>query len=194
MHCHQTCHGSCDFKALACITFQSRLSDDAVHIVFFNGFFYAYVCCCGPSTHIHSLPLSSTLFHSLLPLFFSTHRYGWFHAYAAAFPPDLQNRLIMNRNFTATATGLSKLPYLRDTRRAIGLEGYRFSHSDEIGLNGSKIGMFFFYRTSSYTKNTSFRSFGPLEKVETIMLGSSWEEDRRVHIKLKHELTACLTD
>lgn len=68
--------------------------------------------------------------------------YGWFHAYAAAFPTEYWNRFVLNRSITGTSTGLSKLPYLRDTRRAVGLNGYRLTHYNESApSDGSKYGM-----------------------------------------------------
>ena len=57
--------------------------------------------------------------------------FGWFHAYSSFFPNRLKERLGLNRSFTGTGTGLSKMPYIRDTRRAVGLGGFRLTHSDQ---------------------------------------------------------------
>lgn len=57
--------------------------------------------------------------------------YGWFRGYAAAVPNGLGSRMVLNRTFTATSHGLSKFPYLRDTRRSVGLDGYRLTHTDQ---------------------------------------------------------------
>lgn len=56
--------------------------------------------------------------------------YGWFHAMQVKVP-DVQSRLILNRSATYSNTthGLSKFPYLRDTRRAIGPSGFRLTTS-----------------------------------------------------------------
>ena len=57
--------------------------------------------------------------------------YGWFHFYSAAFPKDMQPRLVLNKTATGTTTGLSKMPYVRDSRRSVGLQGYRLTHRNQ---------------------------------------------------------------
>jgi hypothetical protein len=69
--------------------------------------------------------------------------YGWFHFYADSFPEQYKGRLILNRNFPGTTTGLSKMPYLRDSRRGVGLDGFRLMHANETSTDGSHTGVFF---------------------------------------------------
>jgi hypothetical protein len=69
--------------------------------------------------------------------------YGWFHEMsstagsslnpgAAAMPPSA--RLIINRNYSGTGNGLTKFFYVRDTRRSVGLGGFRLTH--EMMMSG----------------------------------------------------------
>jgi hypothetical protein len=52
--------------------------------------------------------------------------YGWYHWYKNASDPAVKPYLALNYTLAGTATGLSKMPYLRDTRRsAMGIEGFR---------------------------------------------------------------------
>lgn len=52
--------------------------------------------------------------------------YGWYHWYKNASAPAVAPYLALNASLAGTATGLSKMPYLRDTRRAgAGLYGFR---------------------------------------------------------------------
>ena len=66
--------------------------------------------------------------------------YGWFWYYRAAFPAVDQPRLVLNRTFTGTATGLAKVPYLRDTRRSVGLGGFRARQASQTAAAGSGTG------------------------------------------------------
>ena len=53
----------------------------------------------------------------------------WFMRNSSVFlDPTWPNRLVINRTVSGTAHGLSKMVYLRDTRRAIGIDGYRLTH------------------------------------------------------------------
>ena len=55
--------------------------------------------------------------------------YGYFHAMVNSAPdPTWKTRLVLNYTTSGTLHGLSKMPYLRDSRRAIGLDGYRLSY------------------------------------------------------------------
>jgi hypothetical protein len=57
--------------------------------------------------------------------------FGWFHAFKAGNasnsvePGPPRDRLVLNRNYSGTTSGLSKFPYVRETRRAVGLGGFR---------------------------------------------------------------------
>eukprot|EP00662_Eupelagonemidae_sp_cell21_P028493 gene28493-33668_t len=61
--------------------------------------------------------------------------YGWFHAMAAGAqvdptrPGPPAERLVLNRTYSGTGNGLVKFPYIRDTRRAVGLNGFRLNHT-----------------------------------------------------------------
>ena len=75
--------------------------------------------------------------------------FGWFHYFVntsnqTQFSPK---QLIMDINVTETSYGLSKYPYLRDSRRGYGLFGFRLNHStmlpnyNETSKNGDyKVG------------------------------------------------------
>lgn len=70
-------------------------------------------------------------------------------------PPT--SHLVLNRNYSGTVNGLSKFPYVRDTRRAVGLSGFRLlTHMmrangstsygerfpDRVGVGGYNFGPF----------------------------------------------------
>ena len=64
--------------------------------------------------------------------------FGWYHFYwnlstksAAHFDPK---QLVMHLNSTETGIGLAKFPYIRDSRRATGLFGFRLNHSTAMDL------------------------------------------------------------
>ena len=70
--------------------------------------------------------------------------YGWFrnmqHA-SAVLNESWPTRLVLNRDAPGTAHGLSKFPYFRDTRRAIGIGGFRLTHAplrDVQGVTGTE--------------------------------------------------------
>jgi hypothetical protein len=63
--------------------------------------------------------------------------FGWFHAMATMGGSALNHgptltpptsRLVLSRNYSGTTNGLAKFFYVRDTRRAIGLNGFRLRH------------------------------------------------------------------
>eukprot|EP00750_Incisomonas_marina_P001552 INCI1132.3.p1 GENE.INCI1132.3~~INCI1132.3.p1 ORF type:complete len:495 (+),score=74.00 INCI1132.3:469-1953(+) len=67
--------------------------------------------------------------------------YGWFWAYRSAFPNATdRSRLVLNRNFSGTSHGLSKMPYLRDTRRAVGIDGFRAQQASQTPASGGGTG------------------------------------------------------
>ena len=56
--------------------------------------------------------------------------YGWFHYYNdQAAPLPQRGHLVLSRSSSGTQHGLSKLPYLRDTRRSVGLDGFRLQQA-----------------------------------------------------------------
>ena len=56
--------------------------------------------------------------------------YGWYWVYKNASGPIIRPSLWLNYSEVGTATGLTKLPYLRDGRRSIGLDGFRLFYSE----------------------------------------------------------------
>ncbi len=52
------------------------------------------------------------------------HAYGWYYWFKQREPNGLGNRITLDRTVLGSRTGLSKFPYLRDTRRSVGLEGF----------------------------------------------------------------------
>jgi hypothetical protein len=57
--------------------------------------------------------------------------YHWYTTRAVVDHPERHGHLAMNYSLTGTASGLSKLPYLRDTRRSAGgLGGFRMFYAD----------------------------------------------------------------
>ena len=61
--------------------------------------------------------------------------YGWLHYYADHADEEIREYLSLNTSQTMTAHGLSKLPYLRDTRRSRrGIEGFRLSYVNGMSV------------------------------------------------------------
>lgn len=57
--------------------------------------------------------------------------YGWYHFFKENSNSSIKNYLKLARtDIVGTETGLSKLPYIRDTRRSIGLTGFVLKKSD----------------------------------------------------------------
>ena len=54
--------------------------------------------------------------------------YWWMRNSSTHLDPSWPSRLVLNRTTSGTAHGLSKFVYLRDTRRAMGVDGYRLTH------------------------------------------------------------------
>ena len=64
--------------------------------------------------------------------------FGWYHYYSARWNLSNSSRLhlgqprpelYLDREATGTTTGLAKMPYLRDTRRSVGLDGFRLAYT-----------------------------------------------------------------
>jgi hypothetical protein len=64
------------------------------------------------------------------------HAFGW-HAWFRTQDPALGTRVALDRGVLGTGHGLSKLPYIRDTRRAVGLDGFVLRGEDLIGQSGA---------------------------------------------------------
>ena len=52
------------------------------------------------------------------------YSYGAFEAYSARAPPMWRNRTQLNSTFLGTCHGLAQLPYVRDGRRSVGIDGF----------------------------------------------------------------------
>lgn len=52
------------------------------------------------------------------------HAYGWYYWLKAREPGGQSSRITLDRTLLGTGTGLAKLPYVRDTRRSVGLENF----------------------------------------------------------------------
>ena len=79
--------------------------------------------------------------------------YGWFHYYqnhshmsnSSAALQDGTAIVVLDRAATGTETGLAKMPYLRDTRRSVGLDGFRLQYGPlaNAGNRSSRYGVRF---------------------------------------------------
>jgi hypothetical protein len=62
--------------------------------------------------------------------------FGWYHYFAQHWNESNSSKLAagteiyLDRHAVGTATGLAKMPYLRDTRRSIGLDGFRLAYTE----------------------------------------------------------------
>lgn len=65
------------------------------------------------------------------------HAIGWYYYFKSKTPESVQKRMARAWGIFGTGTGLSKLPYLRDTRRAIGLNNFVLKFED-LTANDSK--------------------------------------------------------
>jgi hypothetical protein len=68
--------------------------------------------------------------------------FGWYHFLVKSSHytnSSWPQRLVLSHTTSGTAHGLSKVPYWRDTRRALGIDGYRLTHPplrDWVGMTG----------------------------------------------------------
>jgi hypothetical protein len=65
------------------------------------------------------------------------HAYGW-HTFMKQQAGSLASRVKLDRTIYGTGHGLSKLPYIRDTRRSIGVGGFIMTAKDILGPRGAK--------------------------------------------------------
>lgn len=68
------------------------------------------------------------------------HAYGWFWWLKAHAPAGVGEHLGLDRELLGSPTGLAKFPYLRDTRRSVGLDGYVLPFSDLTGPEAQRTG------------------------------------------------------
>jgi hypothetical protein len=66
--------------------------------------------------------------------------YGWYWYFKNNSDPAIQPYLSLNYTTPGTLHGLAKMPYLRDTRRSVGLDGFRlfYPYLDDI-VNGTHL-------------------------------------------------------
>jgi hypothetical protein len=60
------------------------------------------------------------------------HAIGWYYWMKARTPASSAGRITIGTEITGTASGLSKFPYLRTTRRSIGLNNFKLTSADFI--------------------------------------------------------------
>jgi FAD dependent oxidoreductase len=65
------------------------------------------------------------------------HAIGWYYWLKARTPAQSAARITIGTELTGTSTGLTKFPYLRDTRRSMGIENFRLKTTDFIPENAS---------------------------------------------------------
>jgi len=63
--------------------------------------------------------------------------YGTYHFLVNTSSSSYKKELALNYSATGTGTGLSKMPYLRDTRRSVGLDHFRLLYDAEDYYNAS---------------------------------------------------------
>ena len=69
---------------------------------------------------------------------------AWHHWFKNAAPPKVgAERITLAKNIMGTGHGLSKLPYIRDTRRSIGLDNFVLTLDDLVGDANANTGTFF---------------------------------------------------
>lgn len=61
------------------------------------------------------------------------HAWGWFRWFRDAEPTGNGTHLAMARDVFGTGDGLSKMPYVRDTRRSVGVGGFLLTSSNFVG-------------------------------------------------------------
>lgn len=70
------------------------------------------------------------------------HAYGWFHWLRAREPNGRASHITLDDEMLGTEHGLSKLPYVRDTRRSVGLNDFvlaaRHFYGDAADLTGTR--------------------------------------------------------
>lgn len=69
--------------------------------------------------------------------------YASFHFLVGEAPDAIRPLLAADRDATGTLHGLSKLPYVRDTRRSFGIGGFRLSYDDLVSVDGTNLGQHF---------------------------------------------------
>ncbi|WP_165068658.1 FAD-dependent oxidoreductase [Paludisphaera rhizosphaerae] len=74
---------------------------------------------------------------------------GWHHWFKQHAPEGIDPRqILLDGSVLGTSHGLAKLPYIRDTRRSIGVDGYVLKGSDLTGSVAKKTGRRFFDRVA----------------------------------------------
>jgi len=67
------------------------------------------------------------------------HAIGWYYYFKSKAPAEFAGRVGRAWNIFGTGTGLSKMPYLRDTRRSIGLNDFVLKFEDLASTNRKDI-------------------------------------------------------
>jgi hypothetical protein len=74
------------------------------------------------------------------------HAYGWYYWYKARDPHGSASTLTLDQSILGTTHGLSKFPYLRDTRRSVGLDNFILKAADLSGRSSDLTGKRFLDR------------------------------------------------
>lgn len=64
------------------------------------------------------------------------HAYGYFRWYSANAPAAFQNKLELMTDVFGSESGLARFPYLRDTRRSVGIGGFVLKSADLFASGG----------------------------------------------------------
>lgn len=67
------------------------------------------------------------------------HAIGWYYYFKSKAPDNLQPRMTRSWNLFGTGTSLSKMPYLRDTRRSIGLNNFVLKFQDLEAMDAKDV-------------------------------------------------------
>lgn len=62
-----------------------------------------------------------------------SHALGWYTYFTNRAPESFKNHLVLNKSILGTSHGLSKVPYIRDTKRSIGIDNFVMTSKDMLG-------------------------------------------------------------
>ena len=68
--------------------------------------------------------------------------YGSYHYLISQANESIADKLIMDFKMTGTKHGLSKMPYLRDTRRSLGIKQFKMTH---YAMTNTTLSIFIFF-------------------------------------------------
>ena len=65
------------------------------------------------------------------------YSYATYRTYRDLAPPEWRGKTQINSTFMGTCTGLTKMPYIRDGRRSVGVDGFVLNLNNTRGLTGA---------------------------------------------------------